>query len=87
MKKSRKQRNHKRPSKQLPLTKHRKKVPKKKDEPAHSPWLQIFPRDIEDDPFRNDSRGLSLQRNGRRELREISLYVAERNLPSGRKFR
>jgi hypothetical protein len=87
MKKTRKQRNHKRPSKRLPQAKHLHKPQKKKDKPSHSLWLQILPGDIEDDQFRNAGRGLILKRNGRRELREMSLYVAERNLRSGRNFR
>jgi hypothetical protein len=87
MKQSRKQHNRKRPSKRLPQAKQDSKQQKKKDKTIHSPWLQFLPGDKDDDQFRNDSRGLILQRNGRRELRETSLYVAERNLRSGRKFR
>jgi hypothetical protein len=87
MKKTPKQRSHKRPSKRLPQTKHRHKTQKKNDEPSHLPWLHVLSGDIEDDQFRNAGRVLIFQQNGRRELREMNLYVAERNLRSGRNVR
>jgi hypothetical protein len=84
MKKSRKQRNRKRSSKRLPHAKQPDTLQKKKVEPSHSPWLQILPGDIDDVPFHNAGRASISQRNGRRELRDNTLYLAERNLPSGR---
>jgi hypothetical protein len=87
MKKSRKQRSYRRPSKRLSQAKQRCNLQKKKYEPSHSQWLQILPGDIENDRFRSAGRGLIPQSNGGRELREIRLHVAERNLRSGRKFR
>jgi len=87
MKKSRKQRNYKRPSKRLPQAKQRNTLQKKKVEASHAPWLQILPGEIEDVPFHYAGRRSISPRNGRREVREMSLYVVERNSRNGRVIR
>jgi hypothetical protein len=88
MKKTPEQRNHKRPSVRLPETKQRKQLQNKKDEPnSRAPWLKILSEDIDEEHAQDAGRNPLTERNGRRERRDNSLYVAERNSPSGRIIR
>ena len=60
--------------------KRRKSVQKKKVESASTPWLRIAPTGIEDDPSSDVSRGLFSDRNGRRQPRDLDLYIPEHDL-------
>jgi hypothetical protein len=85
VKKTPKKLNHKRPSVQHPETKQRKQVQNKKDKHvARAPWLKILSEDIDEDHAQDGGRNPLTGRNGRREHRDNSLYLAERNSRSGR---
>jgi hypothetical protein len=62
--------------------KRRKSVQKKKVESMSTPWLRIVPSAIEDDPGTDVSSGVSSNRNGRRQPRDLDLYIPERDLRS-----
>jgi hypothetical protein len=62
--------------------KRRGSAQKKKVECASPPWLRIVPSAIEDDPSTNVSRGFFSLRNGKRQTRDLDLYIPESNLRS-----
>ena len=62
--------------------KRRKSVQKKKVESVSTPWLRIVPSSIEDDPSTDVSGELSSRRNGRRQPRDLDLYIPEHDLRS-----
>jgi hypothetical protein len=66
--------------------KRRKSVKKKKVESASAPWLRIVPPGIEDDPSPDFSRGPFSQRNGRRQPRDLDLYIPENEFRGRKKF-
>jgi hypothetical protein len=87
MKKTRKQSNKKRPTRQLSSLKQRKNLQRKKNEsPARAQWLQILSEEIEEDQARDAGNHSLLARNGRRSAPEMNLHVVERNLRSIRRF-
>jgi hypothetical protein len=49
---------------------------------APTPWLRIVPTAIEDDPSMDAGRGLFSLRNGRRQPRDLDLYIPEDNSQS-----
>jgi hypothetical protein len=62
--------------------KRRGNARKKKVECASPPWLRIVPSAIEDDPTTNVSRELFLLRKGRRQPRDLDLFIPESKLRS-----
>jgi hypothetical protein len=84
-KKNRNQRKRRRPARheaRAAQAKPRKGATKKKVELASTPWLRISPNDIEEDTRTDVSRRLLSQRNGRRQPRDLDLYIPEDNLRS-----
>jgi hypothetical protein len=63
--------------------KRRESTKKKIVEYASPPWLRIVPSGIEDDPSTHVPRGLASLRNGRRQPRDLDLYIPEGTLRSG----
>ncbi|MGA7796741.1 MAG: hypothetical protein WCA19_27240 [Candidatus Acidiferrales bacterium] len=59
--------------------KRRGSVRKKKVKRASPPWLRVLSGGIEDDPSTNVSGGLFSLRNGRRQRRDLDLYIPEDN--------
>jgi hypothetical protein len=47
-----------------------------------APWLRIVPTGIEDELSTDAGRGLFSLRNGRRQPRDLDLYIPEDNLQS-----
>jgi hypothetical protein len=62
--------------------KRRGSVEKNKGERASTPWLRIVPSGIDDEPRADDFREFSSHRNGRRQPRDLDLYVPEDNSKS-----
>src|SRR4029077_5850727 len=88
-KKNRKQRKRRRSARhevRAVQAKRRKSVQKRKVESASPPWLQIVSSGTEDDTSTNVSRELFSPRNGRRQPRDLDLYIPEDTLRSGKKF-
>ena len=54
-----------------------------KVERAPALWLRMVPTAIEDDLSSDASRGLFSLRNGRRQPRDLELYIPEDNSQSG----
>jgi hypothetical protein len=84
-KKNRNQRKRRRPARheaRAVQAKPRKGATKKKVELASPPWLRISPNDIEEDTRTDVSRRLLSLRNGRRQPRDLDLYIPEDNLRS-----
>jgi hypothetical protein len=52
---------------------------KKKDPSASTLWLRILPTGIEDDRPTDFARGLFSDRNGRRQPRDLDLYIPGSN--------
>jgi hypothetical protein len=57
-----------------------RQIRKNKKDPSESiAWLRILPLGIEDDPPTDFARGLFSLRNGRRQPRDLDLYIPEEN--------
>lgn len=82
-KKNRTQRNRRRSGRHEVRAVHTKscgRAPKKKIECASTPWLRIVPSGTEDDPISNASRGFFPLRSGKRQPRDLDLYMPEDDL-------
>ncbi len=62
--------------------KRRGNAQKKKIKCPSTPWLRIVPSAIEDDPSTDVSRRLFSLRKGRRQPRDLDLYIPEADLQS-----
>jgi hypothetical protein len=51
--------------------------------PALTPWLRIVPNGIGDDPSAEVPRGLLTLRNGRRQPRDLDMYIPEGSKRNG----
>ena len=59
---------------------HAKRRPRRKTKnsgAASSPWLRMVPTNIEDEPGADVVRGFLSNRNGRRQPRDLDLYIPE----------
>jgi hypothetical protein len=52
---------------------------KNKSEAATPPWLRIVPSTSDDEPRDDDFREFASHRNGRRQPRDLDLYLPEEN--------
>lgn len=81
-KKIRRQRKRNQPARHGERAAHAKQRKKRKaedDEPGLPPWLRILPHGSEDEPSTDVSKGSFSLRNGRRQPRDLDLYIPEDN--------
>jgi hypothetical protein len=84
-KKIRTRRKHERPPRREAKAVHAKRresEKKKKLASTSTPWLRVMPSAIDGDPRTDAGRGLFPLRNGRRQPRDVDLYIPEGNSPS-----
>ena len=78
--KNRKQGKHPQPAPRAVRTvraKRRGSAKKNKGERASTAWLRLVPSGIEEEPRADDFREFSSHRNGRRQPRDLDLYIPE----------
>jgi hypothetical protein len=57
--------------------KRRENSKRNRNDTAPAPWLRMMPSETDDEPRAEDFRNFFLPRNGRRQPRDLDLYIPE----------